>query len=189
MIKLQVCHSSTYANKKTILVVGGSLGAQSINESIAEHIKEIVDAGYQLIWQTGKHFIQQAQTIANQYPEQVKAYDFIYEMDHAYSAADVVISRAGALAIAELCIVGKPVVFVPYPHAAEDHQTSNAMALVNNHAGVIVKDAAAKDTLVSTTIALLQNEAKATAMAIAIKTMAVKDADIRIAKIITDLVK
>lgn len=176
-------------DKKTILVVGGSLGAQSINESIANDIKQIVDAGYQLIWQTGKHFIGQAQAIASQYPDQVKAYDFIYEMDHAYSAADVVISRAGALAIAELCIVGKPVVFVPYPHAAEDHQTSNAMALVNNHAGTIVKDAVAKESLVSTTIALLQNEAKATAMAIAIRTMAVKNADTQIAKIITDLVK
>lgn len=176
-------------NTKTILVVGGSLGAQSINESIADNIKQIVDAGYQLIWQTGKHFIQQAQTIASQYPEQVKVYDFIYEMDKAYSAADVVISRAGALAIAELCIVGKPVVFVPYPHAAEDHQTSNAMALVHNHAGVIVKDAEAKDNLVSTTIALLQNEAKATAMAIAIRTMAITNADTQIAKIITDLVK
>lgn len=177
------------AKQKTILVVGGSLGAQSINESIANDLNKIVVAGYQLIWQTGKHYIDQAKIAAAPYGDTVKVFEFIYEMDKAYSAADVVISRAGALAIAELCIVGKPVVFVPYPHAAEDHQTSNAMALVNNNAGVLVKDSDARKELVKVTLDLIQDEQRSLQMKAAIAKLAVKDADQQIAAIITNLIK
>ena len=111
----------------------------------------------------------------------MKVFDFIKNMDDAYTAADLVISRAGALAIAELCIVGKPVVFVPYPYAAEDHQTSNAMALVSRGAAWIVKDNEAKKTLVTTLINLLKDEDVQKTMSANLRAMAIKNADERIA--------
>ena len=126
-------------HKKTILAVGGSLGAKSINEIMARHVTELGSLNLQLIWQTGK-------TTAAQYIERgrpVKAVwvnDFIQDMDKAYAAADVVISRAGAMSVAELCVAKKPVVFVPYPLAAEDHQTVNAKYLVDRDAALMVKD-------------------------------------------------
>ena len=126
-------------HKKTILAVGGSLGARSINEIMARHVAELGSLNLQLIWQTGK-------TTAKQYIERgrpvkcVWVNDFIQDMDKAYAAADVVISRAGAMSVAELCVAKKPVVFVPYPLAAEDHQTVNAKYLVDRDAALMVKD-------------------------------------------------
>ena len=124
---------------KTILAVGGSLGARSINEIMAQHTSELESLNLQLIWQTGKataqRFIERGRPSKN-----VWVNDFIQEMDKAYAAADVVISRAGAMSVAELCVAKKPVVFVPYPLAAEDHQTVNAKYLVDRDAALMVKD-------------------------------------------------
>ena len=126
-------------HKKTILVIGGSLGARSINEVIARHISDFGAMQLQLIWQTGK--IDAAKYLrSGSLTENIWVSEFIQDMDKAYAAADVAIARAGAMTVAEICVVNKPVVFVPYPHAAEDHQTSNAMYLVNRQAALIVKD-------------------------------------------------
>lgn len=173
--------------KKTILVVGGSLGAKSINEAVDAGLEEILKADVQLVWQTGKPYYQQALDRVKGLEGKVKVMEFIREMDYAYAAADVVISRAGALAIAELCIVGKPVIFVPYPFAAEDHQTSNAMALVMHNAAMLVKDVDAKTELVKKLKQLLQDNAMQEIMAEALKKIAIKDADERIAKKVFDI--
>lgn len=152
-------HFGLRNSARTIFVVGGSLGAKSINEAILALLPEITEQGYQLIWQTGKPFFETAKAAAAPYATQVKVFDFINVMDFAYKAADVVVSRAGALAIAELCVVKKPVIFVPYPYAAEDHQTANAMSLVNKKAGILVKDSEAGTQLGKVLLSLVQNRA------------------------------
>ncbi len=121
------------------------------------------------------------------YENRVKVFDFIREMDYAYAAADIVVSRAGALAIAELCIAGKPVIFVPYPHAAEDHQTSNAMALVTHNAALIVKDNEAKTELVKKLKTVLHDSTMQEIMSQNLKAMAIKDADERIARKVIEI--
>lgn len=168
-------------HKPTLLIVGGSLGAKSINEAIAEGIQALLDNGVQILWQTGKLFFETAQQLESQYPKQVRVMDFIREMEYAYACADIVVSRAGALAISELCIVAKPVVFVPYPYAAEDHQTSNAQSLVQKNAAVMVKDHETKKELVHQVIALLQNKELQKSMHHNLKAMAICDADEKIA--------
>lgn len=175
--------------RKTILVVGGSLGAKSINESIHAELDAIMKEDVNLVWQTGKHYFAQAQSLAAPYCSRAKVFEFIREMDYAYAAADVVISRAGALAIAELCIAGKPVIFVPYPHAAEDHQTSNAHALVKHHAALMVKDSEAKTELVGKLKEVLKDENLQRTMSANLKAMAIKDADERIAKKVIEIAK
>ena len=112
-------------HRKTVLVIGGSLGAKSINEAIYKDLDDLLNNNLQLIWQTGKPYAAKARERATNRAN-VWVNDFIHQMEYAYSAADIVISRAGAMAIAELCVVEKPVLFVPYPFAAEDHQTVNA---------------------------------------------------------------
>ena len=169
-----------HPDQPTLLIVGGSLGAQSVNETIAQNIEKIVALGYQVIWQTGKNYYPQAQQIAASYKNQVKVHDFIKNMEFAYAAADLVISRAGALAIAELCIVGKPVIFVPYPFAAEDHQTSNAMALVNKQAAICVADKELSSKLLPTLTQLVNDTALQVSLAKNIKQEAITDADDRI---------
>ena len=180
------------ANKKTILVIGGSLGARTINESIFEGLDKIKEANVNLIWQTGKNFqinakneIRNSKKSANSFENNsslefdfsiFKIFDFIYEMDMAYAAADVVISRAGALSIAELAQVAKPVILVPSPNVAEDHQTKNAMALVNKNAAILVKDIDAKNNLVSETLNLITNENKQAELVNQIKTFAMPNA-------------
>ncbi|HNC31603.1 MAG TPA: undecaprenyldiphospho-muramoylpentapeptide beta-N-acetylglucosaminyltransferase, partial [Cyclobacteriaceae bacterium] len=119
------------ANRKTLLIIGGSLGARTINESILAGIDKLIDAQIQVIWQTGKGYHQNVTTqLAGKDLKKIRVFDFLKEMDLAYAAADVVISRSGALAVSELCIAGKPCILVPSPNVAEDHQTRNAMALV-----------------------------------------------------------
>jgi len=169
------------ADVTTILVVGGSLGAKSVNEAIDAGLDELMKEHVQLVWQTGKPYFEQAQKRAAAYAGRVVVQQFIREMDYAYAAADLVISRAGALAIAELCIAGKPVIFVPYPHAAEDHQTSNAMALVNKNAAELVPDEHVMTKLVPAAMALLHDQARQKEMAANIEKLAIKDADERIA--------
>lgn len=167
-------------DKKTVLVVGGSLGAKSINEAIDAGIDQFEQNDLQLIWQTGKPYAAQGKARANG-KANVWVNDFIKEMENAYAAADVVISRAGAMAIAEICLVAKPAVFVPYPHAAEDHQTVNAQHLVEKHAGLMVKDSEAKEKLVSSIIALAKDEAKQNELKQNIAKLGVADADTVIA--------
>lgn len=145
--------------KKTVLVVGGSLGAKGINEAISGGLQTLADNHIQLIWQTGKTYFDLAKQQTKPYESQnIKAVDFITRMDLAYAMADVVISRAGAGAISELCIVKKPSILVPLPTAAEDHQTQNAMSLVNKKAAILVKETDAKTTLIKEVIALVNNE-------------------------------
>jgi UDP-N-acetylglucosamine--N-acetylmuramyl-(pentapeptide) pyrophosphoryl-undecaprenol N-acetylglucosamine transferase len=173
-------------DKTTVLVIGGSLGAKSINESVAKHIDAFAEQGLQLIWQTGKPFAQQAKDIARG-RENIWVDDFITQMEYAYAAGDIVLSRAGALAIAELCVVNKPVLFVPFPFAAEDHQTVNAMSLVNKNAGLMVKDSEAVHKAVPMIIELAKDKAKQETLKKNIAQLATMDADERIAKEILKL--
>lgn len=147
------------SSKKTLLIVGGSLGARTINESILHGIEKLTDAGIQIIWQTGKLYYENCKaSLSNRDMRAVRIFDFLREMDLAYAACDVVISRAGALAVSEICIVGKPVILVPSPNVAEDHQTKNALALVEKHAAILVSDKDAREDLVNTALTLLFDE-------------------------------
>jgi UDP-N-acetylglucosamine--N-acetylmuramyl-(pentapeptide) pyrophosphoryl-undecaprenol N-acetylglucosamine transferase len=166
-------------DKKTLLVVGGSLGAKSINEAIDAKLDELLNAGLQLIWQTGKPYAAKAKQRV-QDKTGVWANDFIAQMENAYAAADIVISRAGAIAIAELCVMKKPVVFVPFPFAAEDHQTVNAMSLVNKNAALIVKDDKVMEKLITTVLELAKNEEKQNELKKNIGELRITDADTRI---------
>lgn len=166
---------------KTLLVVGGSLGAKSINEAIVKHLPEIVKLGFQVIWQTGKLFINEAKEAAKAFGSSVVVLEFVRNMEYGYAAADIVVSRAGALAIAELCIVGKPVIFVPYPYAAEDHQTSNAMALVNRNAALMIKDNDVQTILIEKLKLLVSDENMQVIMKNNITKLGISNADERIA--------
>ena len=177
------------SEKKTLLIVGGSLGAKTLNETIDAQLEEILAEEVQVIWQTGKPFYEQAKKRIEGLEDKVKVFDFISEMGHAYAAADVVISRAGALAIAELCIVAKPVIFVPFPFAAEDHQTSNAMALVTHNAAMMVRNSDAQLELVKKLKNLLHDEAMQEIMISALQKLAITDADERIAKRVIEIAK
>jgi UDP-N-acetylglucosamine--N-acetylmuramyl-(pentapeptide) pyrophosphoryl-undecaprenol N-acetylglucosamine transferase len=176
---LEVFHLQ--ANKKTILIIGGSLGASSINKAIQANLVSFFDKDIQLIWQTGKPNAEVYANSAYGY-ENVFVHSFIDNMSAAYAAADIVISRSGAMAVSEICITGKPAVFVPYPLAAEDHQTFNAMALVHKSAAAIVKDKEVDNLLIPTVIELLANEAQLQVMKNNIKSFAFSNADEIIAK-------
>ena len=157
---------------KVILVIGGSLGARSINESIVSSIEKILSSDIVLIWQTGSfYYSEMKERLKDRDLSNVRMVEFIDKMNVTYAAADLIISRAGATSISELQIVGKPVVFVPSPNVAEDHQTKNAMALVDKEAAVIVKDRDAKDSLVDTAIGLLDDEQKMSELRQNIKSM------------------
>jgi UDP-N-acetylglucosamine--N-acetylmuramyl-(pentapeptide) pyrophosphoryl-undecaprenol N-acetylglucosamine transferase len=170
-------------SKKTVVVIGGSLGAKAINESMGEGLKRIADANIQLVWQTGKIYFQTAQAQAEQFmSKNITAHEFISRMDLAYAAADVVVSRAGAGAISELCLVQKPSILVPLPSAAEDHQTKNAMALVNKQAAILVKDKEARTDLVEAAIELIKNQNHQKQLIANIKTMAYPNSTNMIAK-------
>jgi UDP-N-acetylglucosamine--N-acetylmuramyl-(pentapeptide) pyrophosphoryl-undecaprenol N-acetylglucosamine transferase len=142
---------------KTVFVMGGSLGAKSINETVEENIDLFKKNNLQLIWQTGKGFAAQAAK-AEEERSNIWSNAFIDKMENAYAAADVVISRSGAMAVAELCVVGKPAIFVPYPFAAEDHQTVNASVLVNKKAALLMPDAKVKSELFPCLLKLVNDE-------------------------------
>jgi len=178
-----LAHYKLNPYKKTLFAFGGSLGANSINNAIMSSLNRLEEQDAQLIWQTGVNFYPKAQDAAKEL-KHVQVFDFLYDMEMAYAAADAIISRAGALSIAELCIAGKPVVFVPYPHAAEDHQTHNAMALVNDHAARMVPDSQAQDNLLDVAFDLLKDPEE---YAENIKQKAVLDADQIIAQEILKL--
>jgi UDP-N-acetylglucosamine--N-acetylmuramyl-(pentapeptide) pyrophosphoryl-undecaprenol N-acetylglucosamine transferase len=169
------------ASKKIVLASGGSLGAKGINEAIEEHLLEFEKNDVQLIWQTGKPFAERAKQLAAG-KTNIWTNDFITQMEYAYGAADVVISRAGAMAIAELCVLKKPVVFVPFPFAAENHQTVNAENLVSKNAGLMIKDSEAKQKLVSTVIELVKDEKRQLELKMNIGKLAIVDADEKVAK-------
>ena len=169
--------------KNTILAVGGSLGAKHINEALAANLNEFEKNGLQLIWQTGKDFIETARALAINKPT-VWVSDFIIQMEYAYAAADVVISRSGAMAITELGVQKKAAVLVPYPFAAEDHQTVNAKNLVNKNAAIMVNDRDALQQLVPAAIALSKNKAQQQVLQTNISWLAVTNADEVIAKYI-----
>ena len=178
------------ATKKTVLVIGGSLGARTINESIQEMIQNFADAAIQLIWQTGKYYYSIAQITTSKFEiKGIKSYEFINQMDYAYAVADVIISRAGAIAISELCIVGKPVILIPSPNVAEDHQTKNAMALVNKNAAILVKDSDAKNNLNEKLFNLLSNNDLQNELSSNIKKLAYLDAAEKIADVVISLVR
>jgi len=174
----------------TVLVVGGSLGARTINDAIAENIADFKTSKVNLIWQTGISFQYQAKEITNQLGiAGIQAHTFIEEMDLAYAAADVIISRAGAIAISELCCVGKPVILVPSPNVSENHQYKNAQSLVNKNAALLVKDMDASRKLVPSILELLGNSSKQKKLSDNIKKLAVEDAADRIAEIALGLIK
>lgn len=144
---------------KTILIVGGSLGARTINQSIIVNLEALTSAGVQIIWQTGKFYIADARKAAEAYKsDSFLVTDFVSRMDYAYAIADLVISRAGASSISELCLLAKPTILVPSPNVAEDHQTQNALALVRADAAIMVKDVDAREKLIPEALQLIQND-------------------------------
>ena len=154
-------HFAFSSSERTLLIIGGSLGARTINESILAGIDKLIDARVQVIWQTGKiYFDNIKQQIETKDLRRIRVFDFLKQMDFAYAAADVVVARAGALSISELCLAKKPCILVPSPNVAEDHQTKNAMALVNEQAAVLVKDVDASKLLVSEALKLVYDESR-----------------------------
>ena len=163
-------------DQKTVLVVGGSLGAKSINEAILKNIDVFKKKNIQLIWQTGKSFAPDAARMEED-KTHIWTNSFINNMEYAYAAADVVVSRAGAMAVSELCAVGKAVIFVPYPHAAEDHQTANASSLVAKRAAVLIADSEVDEKLVDTILQLINDETMANDLGRNIKQLSSVNAD------------
>ncbi len=168
--------------KKVLLIVGGSLGAATINQSVRDNISLLSEnRDLEVIWQTGRIYYDDAKSFLDERDcLNIKIFDFIERMDLAYAVADVIISRAGAGTISELCLVGKPVILVPSPNVAEDHQTKNAMALVSRNAGMMVSDHEAAETLMRAAIDLLNNSNRMKQLAINIKKMAIPDSSERI---------
>jgi len=177
-------------DKPTVLVVGGSLGAKSINNAIAEKLNLFKEKDVNLIWQTGISFQEKAQNkIKDINTKGINAFTFIKEMDLAYATADVIISRAGAIAISELCCVGKSVILVPSPNVSENHQYKNAQSLVNKNAALLVEDSQASCKLVDSLLDLLENKDLQKELSSNIQKIAVKDAAIQIADIAIGLIK
>ena len=163
--------------KKTVLIVGGSLGARTMNESVLQHLDGIKASGVQFIWQTGKYYsasIGERLKGRTDLP-MLKVTDFISDMGAAYRAADLVISRAGASSISEFCLIGKPVILVPSPNVAEDHQTKNALALVDKDAALYVKDADAPAEVISLALKTVADDARLAALGANIKKLALPD--------------
>ena len=145
-----------------LLIVGGSQGARGINIAVKNNLNKILEAGVQVIWQTGKSFYSEAVRTAEESnnAEKVKVFEFINKMDYAYAVADIVVSRAGAIALAEIVAVGKPAIFIPLPTAAEDHQTKNAMMLAKNDAALLINEKNANENMADTVIDLIFSEEK-----------------------------
>ena len=178
-------------SKKTILLVGGSLGARTINESVLRNLDDIRSSGMQFIWQTGRYYSEQiAEALKLKgRPENLVVTDFITDMAAAYRAADLVISRAGAGSISEFCLLGKPVILVPSPNVAEDHQTKNAMALVDRQAALFVKDADAPEQLIRLAIATAADDRQLQSLSANVLKMALPDSAAVIAREVIALSK
>jgi len=176
--------------KKTLLIIGGSLGARTVNQSVMAYIEALTKENIQIIWQTGKYYYAEASQKAEAYKsDNLLVTDFVSRMDYAYSIADLVISRAGASSISELCLLAKPVILVPSPNVAEDHQTQNALALVKNEAAVMVKDADAVNTLIPKALELIKNDPVLEKLSGNILKMAENDSAERIANEVIKLIK
>lgn len=177
-------------DKKTILLVGGSLGAKTINDSILHHLDLVDQKDIQFIWQTGKYYNKQiTEELKGKLPSNLIVTDFISDMGAAYTAADLVISRAGASSISEFCLIGKPVILVPSPNVAEDHQTKNAMALVNKQAAIYVKDSDAPDCLLEQAIKLIKDDDKLKNLSENILKLALPDSADIIAKEVIKMIR
>ena len=177
--------------RKTILIVGGSLGARALNESVLSHIHQLRESQVQFIWQTGKFYSEQIRQQLQQMPPvpNLVVTDFIADMGAAYKAADLVVSRAGASSISEFCLIGKPVILVPSPNVAEDHQTKNAMALVNKEAALFVKDADAPQQLIPLALNTVGNTTQLQSLQRNILQLALPDAAEIIAREVLELRK
>ena len=165
-------------DKKTILLVGGSLGARTVNESVRQHFDTVkANPDIQFIWQTGKYYNEEMKQALDAYGPlpNLKQMDFIADMGAAYKASDLVISRAGASSISEFCLIGKPVILVPSPNVAEDHQTKNAMALVNKNAAVYVKDNEAPYVLLKQAISIVRDDKQLASLPQNIAKLGLKD--------------
>jgi UDP-N-acetylglucosamine--N-acetylmuramyl-(pentapeptide) pyrophosphoryl-undecaprenol N-acetylglucosamine transferase len=166
-----------------ILVLGGSLGAGSINNSLSENLNVLRDSDCQWLWQTGKYYFENVKALVSlSFSGNISVHGFINRMDYAYAAADIIISRSGAGTISELCLVGKPVILIPSPNVAEDHQTRNAEALSSRNAALLIEDSRASKTLVDEAIKLISDKSRRDMLSENILKMADRDADVRIAK-------
>ena len=166
-----------------VLILGGSLGAGTINDSLSKDLQKMIDSGCQWLWQTGKNYYNDIKEQISLTPcNSISVHPFINRMDYAFAAADVIVSRAGAATISELCLVGKPAILVPSPNVAEDHQTKNAEALLERNAAMVIHDKQAMRVLVDEAVRLIADEKKRAILSENIKKMADRDADIRIAK-------
>ena len=176
---------------KNLLIIGGSLGARTINEAVAAGIPALQAAGIHAVWQTGKTYYEKCKAAweAAGSPANIEVHDFLSDMPDQYANADLVISRAGASSISELCLLGKPAILVPSPNVAEDHQTHNAMALVNKDAAVLVRDADAADQLITTALDLIQDDKRLEGLHTNILKLAQKDSAKRIAEEVIALAK
>ena len=177
------------ANRKTLLIIGGSLGAGTINQSIIAHLEELAESGIQVIWQTGKNYFANCKAALRRDMNNIICTAFISQMPMAYAMADLVISRAGASSISELCLLGKPSILVPSPNVAEDHQTHNAMALVRKDAAILVKDINAKEQMVETALALIKDDEQLRVLHKNILTLALPDSARHIAEEVMKLAK
>jgi len=177
--------------KKTVLIVGGSLGARTLNESVLSHLKDIEGSGLQFVWQTGKFYSEQiaAQLQQTPAPKNLIVTDFITDMGAAYKAADLVVSRAGAGSISEFCLLGKPVILVPSPNVAEDHQTKNAQALSSRGAALLVRDVDAKEELIPLAIKTANDDAELKSLSSNVLQMALPNSAEIIAKEVLKLIK
>ncbi len=176
-------------NTRTLLIIGGSLGARTINESIFNGLDRLIEAGVQVIWQTGKFYYDNIQKeVAGKNLGMIRISDFVKQMDLAYAAADVVISRAGALSISELCLASKPAILVPSPNVSEDHQTQNALALSKKDAAILIKDVDAREKLVTEALALLNDTDRCATLSKNISAMGKPDAAVNIVKEIEKLI-
>ena len=177
------------SNKKTILVIGGSLGARTLNESIANSINLIRENNVQVLWQCGKFYFPIYKDQINDFKSQgIYLNEFIFKMDLAYACADVIISRAGAISVSELTLIGKPVILVPSPNVSDDHQTKNASALVNKSAAILVKDSKAKEELFNEAIILLNDKEKSDKLATNCLSLGVSNAAERIVNEIENII-
>ena len=176
--------------KKTVLLVGGSLGARTINESVLQHLDVVKSADVQFIWQTGKYYSAEiSKRLEGQQLPNLKVTDFITDMGAAYRAADLVISRAGAGSISEFCLLGKPVILVPSPNVAEDHQTKNALALADRDAAIYVKDAEAPGKLLQLAVDTVNDAARLKSLSENVLKLALPDSAEIIAKEVIKLAK
>ena len=177
--------------ERNLLIIGGSLGARTINEAVAAGLDQLQAAGIHVVWQTGKAYYEKNKEILNHKSQitNIEIHEFLSDMPDRYAQADLVISRAGASSISEICLLGKPAILVPSPNVAEDHQTHNAMALVNKDAAVLVKDAEAATQLIPTAIKLINDEARLKTLHTNVLKLAQKDSARRIAEEVMKLAK